>query len=176
MSLNPGKLGNVRNKNGKNKYKQGHYIPQNIEKYIGHTPISYRSSWEFAFCKFCDMNEKIVKWSTESVIITYQMVNKIGQTETHRYIPDFWVEMISPDDPEKYDRMVIEIKPKSETLPPNPPKKETMKMLENYEYSLVTYKKNLHKWSYAREWCEKRNMKFVIITEDHLKLSGLIPK
>src|SRR5574344_1296709 len=105
MSLNPGKLGNVRNKNGKNKYKQGHYIPQNIEKYIGHTPISYRSSWEFAFCKFCDMNEKIVKWSTESVIITYQMVNKIGQTETHRYIPDFWGEMISPDDPEKYDRM-----------------------------------------------------------------------
>ncbi len=48
-------------------------------------------------------------------------------------------------------------------------------MLENYEYSLRTYKKDLHKWAYARDWCKKRNLKFVIITEDDLKSKGLIP-
>ncbi len=83
--------------------------------------------------------------------------------------------MIKNGDPEFYDRLIIEVKPKSETLPPKKPTKQTLKILESYEYSLRTYKKNLHKWAYAKEWCERRNMKFIIITEYDLKKRGLIP-
>ena len=175
MSRNISTLGNQRNrKTGKNKYKQGVYVLQNIDKYIGITPILYRSSWEFAFCRFCDMNDKIVKWSCESLEIPYKISNDSGKIETHRYYPDFYVEMINPENPEKYDRLVIEIKPKSETEMPKYPVKQTLKMLENHEYALRTYKKNLHKWAFTKDWCEKRGLKFIIISEDDLKKKGLI--
>ena len=95
--------------------------------------------------------------------------------ENHRYYPDFYVETINNNDPETYNRLVIEIKPKSETEMPVEPKKQTLKMLENFEYAQMTYKKNLHKWSHTKEWCEKRNLKFIIITEDWLRSKGLIP-
>ena len=166
MGFNRAKLGNK-------KYKQGHYILQNVDKYIGNTPVLYRSSWEFAFCKFCDLNDKVKKWSAEGLEIPYQITNKKMIVETHRYYPDFYVEMTT-NDPERYDRVLIEIKPKREISPPVAPTKHTLKMLENYEYSLMTYKKNLHKWAFAKEWCDKRHIKFIIISEDDLKKSGLI--
>lgn len=158
------------------RYKQGNYVVLNPKKYIGKTPIVYRSSWEFAFCKFCDMNENVIKWSSESFYIPYQITNDIGQLETHRYYPDFYIETTNPNDPERHNVLIIEIKPKSETAIPKVPKKQTLKMLENYEYSLRMFKKNLHKWAYAKEWCEKRHSTFKIITEDWLKDKGLIPK
>ena len=169
MSKNRAKLGNK-------KYNQGKYVLQNYEKYLGDpTNVLYRSSWELAFCRFCDLNEKIKRWSCEQITIPYHITNDIGQTEIHRYYPDFYMEMIKNGDPEYYDRIIIEIKPKSEISAPKKPTKQSLKMLENYEYSLRMYKKNLHKWAYAKEWCERRNMKFIIITEDDLKKKGLIP-
>ena len=156
------------------KYKQSYFLPLKPNKYIGITPILCRSSWERAFCKFCDMNDNVVKWSSESQEIPYQiMVN--NKLEIHRYHPDFYIEMTNNNDPERYDRLVIELKPKHETVEPVKPKKQTLKMLENYSYSCMTYKKNLHKWAYAKDWCEKRNFKFIIITEDDLRKKGLIP-
>lgn len=175
MARNRSTLGNHRDsKTGKNKYKQGSYPIQNPNKYIGQLPILYRSSWEFAFCKFCDMNDKVVKWSSESLEIPYKITNSSGEIETHRYYPDFYLEMSDGSDTERYDRLVVEIKPKSETEPPTAPVKHSLKMLENYEYSLKTYKKNLHKWAFTKDWCEKRGLKFIIITEDDLKKRGLI--
>lgn len=173
-SLNPSPLGSKRNSNGKMKYKQGYFIPKNTQKYIGQTPIKYRSSWELAFCHWCDLNNNVAKWSTESIIIPYQLSDINGGITNHRYIPDFYVELISASDPEKNDRIVIEIKPFKETSYPEPPKKETTKAFENYAYSLKSFKVNLFKWAYAKEWCEKRHMKFVIITEKDLKNRGII--
>jgi len=170
MSRNSSKLSNK-------KYHQGKYYPQNVDKYLGDpTDIPYRSSWEFAFCKWCDLNDKVRKWSTEQIVIPYHITNDIGQTEIHRYYPDYYVEMVKDGDKEFYDRLIIEIKPYSETLPPKKPSKVTVKALQNYEYSLRMFKKNLHKWAYTKEWCERRNMKFVIITEKELIKRGLISK
>jgi len=168
MGRNKAKLGNKR-------YHQGVYVLQNQEKYLGNpTNVEYRSSWELAFCRFCDLNDKIKKWSSESIEIPYHITNG-GQTEIHRYYPDFYMEMTKNGDPEFYDRLIVEIKPKTETNPPKKPTKDTLKLLESYEYSLRMYKKNLHKWAYAKEWCDRRNMKFIIITEDDLRKKGLIP-
>jgi hypothetical protein len=167
----------TRNQSRPNKrYKQGLYLLQYPEKYLGNPrDVKYRSSWEYAFCKFCDINEKVRKWSAEGLEIPYKITNDKQEIETHRYYPDFYLEMITNGDLEKYDRLVIEIKPKTEVNPPKAPVKQTLKMLENYEYSLRTYKKNLHKWAFTKEWCEKRNLKFIIITEDDLRKRGLIP-
>jgi len=164
-----------RAKSRNRKYKQGVYVIQNQEKYIGKIPVIYRSSWEYAFCKFCDINKNVIKWSSEGFYIPYHISNDIGQIEIHRYYPDFYIETINPNDKERHNRIVIEIKPKKETSQPIPPKKQTLKMLENYEYSLRMFKKNLHKWVHAKEWCDKRHIAFKIITEEWLKDKGLIP-
>ena len=174
MSRNRAQIIAQRKKDGSP--SKGNYLVQNPEKYIGSYPIIYRSSWEFAFCKFCDINQNVIKWSTEGIEIPYQIMNnKTQMLETHRYYPDFYVETVNNNDKETYNRLVIEIKPKSETEMPVQPKKQTLKMLENFEYAQMTYKKNLHKWAFTKEWCEKRNLHFKIITEEWLRSKGLIP-
>ena len=156
-----------------NKYTQGVYNPVNVNKYIGDpTNIKFRSSWEYAFCKYLDLNEKILKWSCEQPIITYQdLRNKV-----HRYYPDFYYELMIGDDPNNYSRVIVEVKPSKELYPPNKPKNQTGKALENYEYAVRTHIKNKLKWNAAEEFAKSRGMQFVIITEDILKKSGILPK
>jgi hypothetical protein len=161
---------------GSKRYKKGFYIIQNPEKYIGNPQeVIYQSSWEFAFCKFCDLNDRVIKWCGEGLQIAYQITNDIGTIETHRYYPDFYLEMNTPGDKEKYEKFLIEIKPKKDCEFPVQPKTQTLKMLENYEYALRTHKKNLYKWAFTKQWCEKRGIKFIIVTELDLKKKGLIP-
>ena len=151
------------------KYKQGIYIPQNKEKYFG-TEIKFRSSLEYAFCVFLDLNERILKWSSENPIIIYQTLD----SQTHRYYPDFYYEMMTDNDPNKLKRVVVEIKPKSELYPPVKPLNETFKSLSNYEYSVKMHVKNKLKWNAAEEYCKSRGMEFVIITDEILKNRGII--
>ena len=174
MGANNASFGNRRTKKGKNKYIQGLYNLENEEKYIGIMPIKYFSSWELGFCRFCDLNDRVLKWSSESLEIPYQIKNSLGIIETHRYYPDFYIEMIDNNDPERYDRFVIEIKPKHETEPPKQPQRETLKTLETYQYSLTAYKKNIHKWHFTKDWCDRHSLKFIIISEDDLKKYGII--
>lgn len=154
------------------KYTQGLYNPVNPDKYIGNPlDIKFRSSWEYAFCKYLDLNEKIIKWSCEQPIITYQdLRNKV-----HRYYPDFYYEMLKNGDPQNLERVIVEIKPTTELYPPEKPKNETGKALENYEYAVRTHVKNKLKWNAAEDYARSRSMKFVIITEDTLIRHGLIP-
>jgi hypothetical protein len=153
------------------KYNQGKYQLRNPEKYKGNpSEVIYRSSWEFAFCNYLDNDPSITKWSCEQPIITYQdLRNKV-----HRYYPDFYYEKLT-NDTDGMVKVIVEIKPRTELFPPNKPKKETAKALENYEYAVRTHIKNKLKWSAAEEYATKRGMKFIIITEDHLIKAGLIP-
>ena len=63
-----------------------------------------------------------------------------------------------------YKRQIIEVKPKKQTQPPNEKNKKTAA----YRNAALTYAKNQTKWSAAREYCEDRQMNFLILTEDHL--------
>ena len=64
-----------------------------------------------------------------------------------------------------FKKFIVEIKPKAQTRKPKKPLRET----RTYKNALVTYERNRRKWSTAYAWCIKRNMKFLILTEDHLK-------
>jgi hypothetical protein len=44
------------------KFAQGPYTPKNPDKYIGSKIPYCRSSWETAFCMFCDNNPAIESW------------------------------------------------------------------------------------------------------------------
>ena len=149
---------------------QGFFKPKNPQKYKGDpTNIVYRSGWELRLMLYLDDRSDIINWSSEEIIIPYRspIDNKI-----HRYFPDFKVTKINKDG--KKETAIIEVKPLKETKMPELPKKQTPKVLESYMYSMQTYKMNLYKWAFAKDWCEKRHMKFVIITEQDLKNRGIL--
>ena len=54
------------------KFAQGRYNLKNPQKYIGLKTPLFRSSWEFAFMKFCDESPSIMRWSSETVKIPYR--------------------------------------------------------------------------------------------------------
>lgn len=152
------------------KYKQGYYQLQNPSKYMGNPGnIKFRSSWEYAFCTFLDMNEKIIKWSSEIPITYFDLRGK-----SHQYFVDYYYELCINNDIQKFQKVIAEIKPSSELVPPEKPINESAKKLKNYEYSVKTYTKNLLKWNAAADYAKNHNMEFIIITEKHLKQKGLI--
>jgi hypothetical protein len=146
------------------KYHQGVFIPKNKDKYVG-IPAKYRSSWEYFFMLYLDENQNITKWSCESVRIQYfDLENK-----SHIYYPDFYYEIKNPNNSALMDRVLVEIKPAKEFNPPEKPLVESEKSLRNYEYAIRTHIKNKLKWDAAIEYCNKRSMKFILISEEHLK-------
>lgn len=153
------------------KYHQGYYQLINKDKYLGDpTRIVYRSSWELAFCRYLDNNTSIVKWSCETLTIQYRDL----ENKSHRYYPDFYYVLKDPNDPMKQEQVIVEIKPLTEVNQPNRPLNETSKALRNYEYAIRTHIKNKLKWSAAIDYCNKRGMKFILVTENHLKKYGIL--
>lgn len=164
-------MGNNRKANGKKRYHQGKYPVKNTDKYMGNPEnVIYRSGWELKMFMFLDQNERILRWGSEIITIPYQ--DEKGKY--HRYYPDLYYEIMIGNDPNRFERIVAEIKPYKETSIPVAPLKESAKSLETYEYQLKTYQRNLYKWSRAKNWCEKNQMKFTIIHEGHLKSYGIL--
>ena len=141
---------------------KGKYMPSNKKKYVGNLyNITYRSLWERKFMVYCDKNESILAWASEEIYIHYisPIDNKI-----HRYFPDFFIKVRQKD--KSIKNMLIEIKPKSQCLPPKIPKRKT----KNYLYEMKTWSVNQAKWKAATEWCEDRKYEFKLITENELGL------
>ena len=141
---------------------KGRYIPRNIRKYRGdYKNIIYRSSWELKFMKYCDLNDSILEWGSEEVVIPYRspLDNRI-----HRYFVDFYIKV--EDMSGQIKKYLIEVKPKKQTTPPPKPKRQT----KRYISEVTEYAKNQAKWKAATEFCEDRQWSFMIITEDELKV------
>jgi len=160
-------------RNGKKKYKNGTYIPLNKDKYIGDlTKVYYRSSWELRFMQYLDVTSEILRWSCEEIKIPYRETDG----SYHTYYPDFYFERVDKNNPQRFDRVVIEIKPRKDRVMPKEPEKFTPIKLESYEYQLKMYQKNLYKWSRATDFCKKNGMKFYIMDEFDLMKYGILEK
>ena len=144
----------------KTKYRQGIFEPTNKAKYSGRTPIVWRSSWELKYMRFCDINENIVAWGSESIKIQYFST---VDNRTHTYFPDFIIQVRKQDGTLK--TQIIEIKPFRET---NPPKMSRNRKVKSMIREANTYIVNQAKWSAAKEFCKTRNWDFIIITEKDL--------
>ena len=132
------------------------YKPNNPEKYSGSGDIICRSSYEVAFCRWADMNPKIIKWSSESLVIPYKDPMKETINKVRRYYPDFLIYL---DNGEVF---LIEVKPYKETIPPKQGRKKSNKT-KIHEHK--TWKTNSAKWEAAKNYCLKNGMKFKLITE-----------
>ena len=138
---------------------KGKYKPSYPKKYKGDpTNIVYRSLWELKFMNYCDKNENVLEWSSEEIALPYKspLDNRI-----HRYFPDFYIKVKEGNKIQKY---LIEIKPKKQVREPKIQTKKT----KSYIYEVTEYAKNQAKWKSAQEFCEDRQWKFKIITEDEL--------
>jgi len=130
------------------------------KKYRGDpTNIVYRSGWEKQVMKNLDENSSIVAWSSEEIVIPYRSP---VDGRLHRYFVDFYVEAMLPDGSIK--TMLLEVKPKAQTLEPKVPKRRTKRFISE----VMTYGVNQAKWKAAREYCEFKGWEFQIITETEL--------
>jgi len=139
---------------------KGKYQPSYPKKYKGDpTNIIYRSLWERKFMRYCDLNENILEWGSEEIIVPY---SSPVDRRVHRYFPDFYIKIKESNNTIK--KYLIEIKPKKQTVPPKKPQRQTKGYLrEAYEYA-----KNQSKWAAAREYCADRGWEFKVITEIEL--------
>ena len=141
---------------------QGIFRPKNPKKYIGDSNnIVYRSSWECRVMNWFDQNEDIISWASEELIVPYKSPI---DNRFHRYFPDFIVKVKTRDGTVK--TLMIEVKPKKQTVPPEPKKRVT----KQYVTEVTTYGVNQAKWKAAQEYCLDRGWEFKIMTEEHLGL------
>ena len=143
-------------------YKQGIYTPVNRKKYIGRRTPEYRSSWELKFFQWCDKNPNVLEWSSESIIVPYKSP---VDSRYHRYYVDNAIALQEGNQIIKY---LVEIKPYKQTQPPVQSKRKKKSTLI-YEYR--TYAVNQAKWKAADLFAQKKNMKFIILTENELNIN-----
>ena len=83
------------------------------------------------------------------------------QLNFHRYYIDFYVEF------KNGCKFLVEIKPYSQTKKPVL-RKSNCKAAMRYQNELITYYINQSKWKAAKEFADKRNLQFIVITEKEL--------
>lgn len=148
--------------------RSGTYKPVNPSKYIGDpNGIVWRSTWERAVFRWCDLNSSILKWASEEVVVPYF---DRASNKTRRYFPDVLVLVDRGNN--QTETILIEIKPKKECAPPTPPKKNTKKAQERYINEMSTYATNQSKWEAAEDFCRRKGWKFMVLTEQHIFTKG----
>lgn len=122
-------------------YHQGCYEVQNLCKYQGDPDeVIYRSGWEKVAFQWCDLNPKVIWWSSEEVVVPYFLKGKGWQRS---YYPDLLIYFSDKV------TVMVEIKPKEERDCPS--------------------MQNICKWAAARQYCRDRGWKFQIWDENTIE-------
>lgn len=139
------------------KFAQGIYKVSNPDKYAGKREPRYRSGWEHAFMRFCDSNDNIIQWASESISIPYlhPLTGKMTM-----YVPDFLV--VYRDKTNQVRAEVIEIKPKKQSVI------ESRASARDRAIVAVNYAK----WDAAQKWCRRQGLGFRVVTEDDIFHQG----
>lgn len=139
------------------KFAQGTFEVKNPQKYVGKGKPRYRSGWEWTFMQFCDNNDSILQWASESVAIPYR--NPITGKMT-QYIPDFLVQYRTKNNAVVTE--LIEIKPKKQSV--------IESKASQRDKAIVAV--NYAKWDAAQKWARRNGLTFRVITEDDIFRNG----
>ena len=139
------------------RWAQGNYVIINREKYAGNGTPRYRSGWELSFMKFCDTNDHVLQWASESIAIPYRhpLTGKVTQ-----YIPDFLITYRNRDNTVRAE--LIEIKPKSQSV--------IESKMNSRDRAVMAI--NYAKWDAATKWARKNGLSFRVITENDMFHNG----
>ena len=138
-------------------WAQGYYEVLNADKYVGKGKPRYRSGWEFSFMKFCDTNDHILQWASESIAIPYRHPLTGKGTQ---YIPDFLITYRTRDNIMRAE--LIEIKPKKQSV--------IESKMSSRDRAVVAI--NYAKWAAAQKWCKRQGLSFRVITENDMFANG----
>ena len=140
------------------RFAQGKFEAKNPGKYVGRRTPTYRSSWEFAFMKFCDENPSIQAWASEAVKIPFR--NPLTGKMTI-YVPDFFIQYKT----KKGKNMVelIEVKPDNQV---------TMESAGKSKHNQLAVALNMAKWEAARAYCKSKGLSFRVVTEKDMFQNG----
>ena len=139
---------------------KGKYTIKNTKKYLGDpTKVIYRSLWERQAFKWCESSPRVRKWNSEEIVVPYKCKT---DNKLHRYYVDLLVEL------DNKDIILVEIKPKRETVPPKGKRKT-----KRYIKEVTTYIKNTSKWEAATQYANHKGWKFQVWTEDTLTNLGI---
>jgi hypothetical protein len=139
------------------KWAQGTYEVINKDKYVGTRTPRYRSGWEFSFMKFCDSNDHVLQWASESIQIPYRHPLTGKQTI---YVPDFLITYRTRNNTMRAE--LIEIKPKKQSV--------VESKMSSRDRAVVAI--NYAKWASATAWCKRQGITFRVITEDDMFKNG----
>jgi len=140
------------------KFAQGKYNLKNPDKYVGTKTPTYRSSWEFAFMRFCDEHKSIIHWASEPIKIPYR--NPLTGRQTI-YVPDFFIAYADAKGKQRVE--VIEVKPENQTL---------KEKLGRSKYNQASWIKNQAKWEAANRWCKQQGIHFRVVNETDIFHQG----
>ncbi|MBO5003885.1 MAG: hypothetical protein J6D03_01205 [Clostridia bacterium] len=135
------------------RYEQGYINPSSCKKLfeaVRKEPIIYRSGLELKYIHFFEQCPGIRKWASEPFNIEY--FSRLDNSMKN-YYPDFILEKTNGD------VLLVEIKPDDQTHKPS--------SISN-NWAKESWIRNTDKWSAAKEFAEKRGMKFIILTEKFL--------
>jgi len=141
---------------------KGKFKPKNPSKYKGDpTNIIYRSSWEAKFMKYLDEHPDVLLWASEELVVPYRSP---VDGKVHRYFPDFIVKKRNAAG--ATETLMVEIKPANQTV--EPIKKKTIN--KQYINEVMTWGVNQAKWKAAKEYCDDRKWRFLVLTEKELNI------
>lgn len=138
-------------------FAQGTFVPANKHKYVGKGYPRYRSGWEWSFFQFCDNNDAVLEWASETISIKYRhpFTGKITN-----YVPDVFMRYRTRNN--KICTEIIEIKPRKQSLIEG-------KMSERDRMVVAI---NHAKWQAAQIWCQRNGIVFRVLNEDSLFHNG----
>jgi hypothetical protein len=107
--------------------------------------------------RFCDHNDYVLQWASESVTIPYRhpLTGKLTN-----YVPDFVIVYQGRDRVIKAE--LIEIKPKKQSV--------IESKMSDRDRAVVAV--NYAKWDAATKWAKRHGMTFRVITEDQMFHTG----
>lgn len=154
-------------------YYNGNYIPINKNKVIKLNPeggLYYRSLLELKVMTYLDINPNIIKWGAEFMEIPYKLTERNEQgmliTSEHRYYPDIYYKQQLDDG--TINEVFAEIKPLEQVNKPKLKDNPTRKQIEKFKNDMTIWHTNMSKWKYAINWCSKKGIEFVIMTETYI--------
>lgn len=139
------------------RWANGLYKLTNPDKYVGKNQPRYRSGWEHAFFRFCDNNNSVLQWASESIAIPYR--NPITGKPS-MYIPDVFITYRTRTNQIKAE--LIEIKPKKQSVIEG---KMSLK-----DRAIVAI--NHAKWDQATKWAKRNGIIFRVLNEQDLFVNG----
>ena len=140
------------------RFAQGKFTVTNPDKYVGNKSPTYRSSWEWQFMRFCDTDDRIMKWASEAIQIPYRCPLTGRQTV---YVPDFFIQYA-----DKHGKILvelIEVKPQNQTI---------YEKVGKNRNNQIEYARNTAKWAAAQVWCKAHGIKFRVLNETDLFYNG----